>query len=87
MNISHVLDTDPERLGGVVCFIGTRVPVRNLFDYLAEGHPLEAFLDDFPRIDRAAALAVLASAADLVEESVRYHPQEQGAISIPTAVG
>ncbi len=83
MNISHVLDSDPERLGGAVCFVGTRVPVRNLFDYLAEGYTLEAFLDDFPRVERAAALAVLAFAASSVEDIVRHPTQEEAHSLLP----
>lgn len=50
---------DPERLGGVPCFVGTRVPIRYLFEYLSKGKSLDEFLDDFdgvPRTEVAEAL-------------------------------
>ena len=51
--------SDPDILGGVPVFIGTRVPVRALFDYLEHGHPLGEFLDDFPTVTKEQATAVL----------------------------
>jgi uncharacterized protein (DUF433 family) len=51
--------SDPEILGGTPVFIGTRVPVRALLDYLEHGRPLAEFLDDFPTVDKALALGVL----------------------------
>jgi uncharacterized protein (DUF433 family) len=50
---------DPERMSGVPCFYGTRVPIQTMFDYLEAGQSLNAFLDGFPPITRAHALAVL----------------------------
>jgi len=44
----RVYHSDPEILGGTVVFIGTRVPVRSLFDYLERGRTLDYFLDSFP---------------------------------------
>ncbi len=51
--------SDPEILGGTPVFIGTRVPVRALLDYLEHDRALAEFLDDFPTVDRALALGVL----------------------------
>ena len=51
--------SDPEILGGTPVFVGTRVPVRTLLDYLEHGRPLPEFLDDFPTVDKAQALGVL----------------------------
>lgn len=51
--------SDPEILGGVPVFVGTRVPVRALFDYLEHGHPLGEFLDDFPTVTKEQAAGVL----------------------------
>jgi uncharacterized protein (DUF433 family) len=48
-----------EILGGTPVFAGTRVPVRTLFDYLAEGDTLEEFLDDFPAVSKEHAVKVL----------------------------
>jgi uncharacterized protein (DUF433 family) len=44
---------------GAPTFTGTRVPVQNLFDYLASGERLDEFLEDFPAVTRAHATAVL----------------------------
>ena len=49
-----VVHRDPEILGGTLVFVGTRVPVKNLFDYLEAGDSLEVFLDEFPSVTRAA---------------------------------
>ena len=54
-----VVHSDPDIQGGVPVFVGTRVPVKNLFDYLEAGHSLDEFLDDFPSVSRAQAQAAL----------------------------
>lgn len=51
---------DPETMSGAPVFAGTRVLVQSLFDYLEAGHPLDAFLDDFPTVKREQAQGVLA---------------------------
>ena len=51
--------SDPETLCGTPVFVGTRVPVRAMLDYLEHGRPLGEFLDDFPSVDRSLALGVL----------------------------
>jgi len=56
------ISVDPERLGGVPCFVGTRVPMRYLWEYLAKGGTLETFLDDFEGVPREEALAALEQA-------------------------
>ena len=50
---------DPERLGGIPCFVGTRVPIQYLWEYLIKGKTLGEFLDDFEGVPREAALAAL----------------------------
>ena len=42
-------------VSGTPIFVGTRVPIKNLFDYLAGGHSLDEFLDDFPSVIREQA--------------------------------
>jgi uncharacterized protein (DUF433 family) len=54
--------TDPEIMHGALCFTGTRVPVKNLFDYLGGSSSLEEFLEDFPSVSRQLAVAVLEAA-------------------------
>jgi uncharacterized protein (DUF433 family) len=59
---SPVVHSDPEILGGTPVFVGTRVPLRNLIDYLERGHSLDEFLDEFPSVSRAQAIAALEAA-------------------------
>ncbi len=54
-----VIHSDPDIQGGVPVFIGTRVPVKNLFDYLEAGDSLDDFLKSFPSVTRAQAVAAL----------------------------
>ena len=54
-----LIESDAERLSGTPVFRGTRVPVKNLFDYLKAGDDLDEFLDDFPTVKRAQAIGVL----------------------------
>ena len=54
--------SDPEILGGTPVFVGTRVPVRILFEHLGAGDSLEVFLEDFPSISRELAIQVLEDA-------------------------
>ena len=61
-----VVHSDPEILGGTLVFIGTRVPLRNLIDYLEGGHNLDEFLDDFPSVSRDKAVAALEAAHEVL---------------------
>jgi uncharacterized protein (DUF433 family) len=61
---SHLVTRDPEIMSGALCFAGTRVPVKNLFDYLEGTSSMEEFLEDFPAISRSCAVAVLEAARE-----------------------
>jgi len=61
---STVIFCDPDILGGMPVFAGTRVPIRNLFDYLVGGEPLTEFLDDFPSVSREQAMAAIREAEE-----------------------
>ncbi|MFL6246536.1 MAG: DUF433 domain-containing protein [Thermoanaerobaculia bacterium] len=61
-----VVHSDPEIMGGTPVFVGTRVPVYNLFDYLEAGDSLEEFLDAFPSVSREQAVAALEIAREAV---------------------
>lgn len=56
---SSTVHSDPDILGGKPVFIGTRVPLRNLIDYLEGNYSLEEFLEDFPSVSREQVVAVL----------------------------
>ena len=66
-----VVHSDPEILGGTAVFIGTRVPVRNLFDYLEAGDRIDDFIDDFPAVTRDQAIAALESAREALVDGAR----------------
>ena len=70
--LESVVRCDPDVLGGTPVFAGTRVPLKNLVDYLAAGDPLERFLDHFPSVTREQAVAALEIAGDLLAS--RAHP-------------
>jgi uncharacterized protein (DUF433 family) len=53
---------DPEIMNGTPCFRGTRVPFKNLIDYLEGGHPLDEFLRQFPTVTREMAVRALGEA-------------------------
>ena len=61
-----LIHSDPEIMGGTPVFVGTRVPLKNLIDYLEGGHSIDEFLDDFPSVERAQAVAVLEQARELL---------------------
>jgi len=61
-----VVHSDPDILGGTPVFVGTRVPFRNLIDYLERNHSLDEFLDSFPTVSRAQAVAALEAAHEAV---------------------
>jgi uncharacterized protein (DUF433 family) len=60
----HVIHRDPEIQGGVPVFVGTRVPVKNLFDCLEAGDSLDDFLRSFPSVSREQAIAALEMARE-----------------------
>ncbi len=66
MRDHEVIHSDPEILGGTPVFVGTRVPVQTLLDYLEGGHPLAEFLDDFPTVAETQAIAALEQAKHLL---------------------
>ena len=63
---SSVIHSNPNILGGTPVFVGTRVPVQTLLDYLEAGEALDVFLDHFPSVSREKAVAVLEMAKQLL---------------------
>jgi uncharacterized protein (DUF433 family) len=60
---SAVIHSNPNILGGKPVFVGTRVPVQTLLDYLEAGDSLDVFLDHFPTVSREKAVAALVASA------------------------
>jgi uncharacterized protein (DUF433 family) len=67
-NESHmaepIITIDPEIMSGMPCFRGTRVPFKNLIDYLEGGHSLGEFLEQFPTVTREMAIQALEEAKE-----------------------
>lgn len=64
-----VINIDPDIMGGTPVFFGTRVPVKNLFDYLEEGESVKEFLEDFPSVSQKQVIRLLEISRGLVEKS------------------
>jgi uncharacterized protein (DUF433 family) len=64
-----VINIDPEILGGTPVFWGTRVPIKNLFDYLETGESIQSFLDDFSGVRKEQVVKVLEMSQRLIETS------------------
>jgi uncharacterized protein (DUF433 family) len=65
------IHSDPEIMGGTPVFIGTRVPVQTLLDYLEEGSTLDEFLDHFPSVKKEQAIAALELAKEMLVAHAR----------------
>jgi len=65
---TKLITVDPEILSGEPVFTGTRVPVKNLIDYLSSGHTLDDFLEGFPGVKRRQAIAFLKSSSSALLE-------------------
>jgi uncharacterized protein (DUF433 family) len=59
MKVKEIIEVDSEKLGGMPVFTGTRVPIKNFFDYIEGGENLETFIDDFPTVRREQALGLI----------------------------
>jgi uncharacterized protein (DUF433 family) len=69
--MASVIHSDPDILGGTPVFLGTRVPLKTLFDSLEAGRPLADFLDDFPSVSPEQAVAALAQAKEALLADAR----------------
>ncbi|MFW5656089.1 MAG: DUF433 domain-containing protein [Bacteroidota bacterium] len=67
--MNRLITIDKEILSGIPVISGTRVPVKNLFDYLETGESLETFLLDFPSVKKKQAIALLVAAQKLLMTS------------------
>jgi uncharacterized protein (DUF433 family) len=58
-DLSEILLSDPDILGGTPVFVGTRVPVQSLFEHLKAGDSIDDFLEGFPSVRRDQIIALL----------------------------
>ena len=65
----HIINIDPEILGGTPVFNGTRVPIKNHFDYLESGESIDYFIDDFGAVQREQVIKLLQMSQRLIETS------------------
>ncbi|MBK9732785.1 MAG: DUF433 domain-containing protein [Chitinophagaceae bacterium] len=65
----QIINIDPEILGGTPVFNGTRVPIKNLFDYIETGESIDFFLDDFEGVTREQVIRLLEMSKNLLESS------------------
>lgn len=66
---NHIINIDPEIMSGTPVFHGTRVPIKNLFDYLESGETIEGFLDDFEGVKKEQVIKVLEFSNRLLQTS------------------
>ena len=68
--LKGIVHSDPEIMGGTPVFVGTRVPLQNLIDYLEGGESIEDFLDAFPTVKREQVIAVIEAGKSALLETV-----------------
>lgn len=66
---AQIISRSPDVMSGTPVFAGTRVPVQTIIDYLAGGHPLDEFLDDFPTVRREQALELLQRVKEMLADA------------------
>ena len=66
---TQYVNIDSEILGGTPVFFGTRVPIKNLYDYLETGETIDNFLEDFENVKREQVIGVLEISKKLIETS------------------
>jgi len=71
LSSEQVYHSDPEIMSGAEVFVGTRVPVKALWDYLEGGHSVDEFIDDFPSVRREQAIALIELAARSLHDHAR----------------
>lgn len=65
---SNIIHSDPDILGGIPVFVGTRVPIQTFIDYLEAGDTLDLFLDHFPSVQKEQAIASLELVKEILTE-------------------
>jgi len=88
MRLDEIIEVDPEKMSGTPVFMGTRVPIKNLFDYLEGEDSIEVFLDDFPTVDRKQAFGLIEIIRRrLLAEYASEHPRSTKLLRIENIAG
>ena len=67
----RIVHSDPEIMGGEIVFVGTRVPLAFLFEYLAAGDSIDDFLEAFPTVKRDQVVAAIEESGRTMLASAR----------------
>ena len=70
MKKEEIVQLDPDILGGMPVFSGTRVPIKSLFEHLEGGDSIDDFLEGFPSVRRDQVIALLDISQNLLSEQV-----------------
>jgi uncharacterized protein (DUF433 family) len=62
------ITVEPEKMGGVPCIRGLRIPVATVVDMVADGMTFEEIVDDYPDLEAADIREALFFAAEAVRE-------------------
>ena len=73
MEVNQIISSSKDILGGTLVFTGTRVPIKNLLDYLKSGHTIDDFLEDFPSVTRDQVAAMIDLARHQLTEAFDAH--------------
>lgn len=65
-DLPPLITRSPDILSGTPVFYGTRVPIKNLLDYLAAGDSIDIFLDHFPTVSREQVIRFLDEATEFI---------------------
>lgn len=71
------ISVNPERMSGTACFVGTRVPIKHLWDYLEHSPTLGEFLDDFEGVPREEVMAALRVSYQRLLDGLPEVPRER----------
>lgn len=63
---NELVTCNPRIMSGTPVFKNTRVPIKNLIDYLEAGDSLDEFLEDFPSVSRSQAMQALELAKEML---------------------
>ena len=64
--LNNLVTCNPRIMSGTPVFKNTRVPIKNLMDYLEAGDGLDEFLEDFPSVSRIQAVQTLELAREML---------------------